>query len=347
MSQLLGSADKGTEPGNVPVCADSPVIVLGVSRSGTTLLKQMLDRHPRLAIPTESYFLPQLWDRHGERPDREAFLADLERLARIREWGVSRADVEERMPAEASFAEAIQAVYRSYAETRGKRRFGDKTPSYMQHLDVLERAFPDARYLHLVRDGRDAALSFLAMRRKPRFNWARPRSVGSFAVQWRREVEGARSFGRDRVAGRYQEIRYEDLVAEPEARLREACEFLGLDFDPTMLEYHHHAKVGSLRDHPRLAEPPTPGLRRWREQMAPREVECFEAVAGELLAEFGYERAHPRPSTAAGARATVHRAAFATRLALWDAALVLVRRSPLWRLRQVYIRRTFEEGSTP
>jgi hypothetical protein len=323
------------------------VVVLGVSRSGTTLLKQMLDRHPLLAIPTESYFLPQLWDRHGEHPDRKAFLDDLERLARLRDWGVGRADVDERLPAAPSFAEAIQAIYRSYADARGKPRFGDKTPSYMQRLDALQRAFPDARYLHLIRDGRDAALSFLALSRKASFNPARPRSLGAFAVQWRREVEGARRFGRDHGPGRYRELRYEDLVAEPEATLRLACELLGLEFDPAMLDYHRDADAGTLRDHPRLAEPPTPGLRSWREQLAPRQVELFEAVAGGPLSELGYERAHPTPSAAARARAKLHRATLATRVALWDAALVVARKSPVWRLRQVYIRRTFKEGTTP
>jgi len=325
----------------------APVIVLGVSRSGTTLLKQMLDRHPNLAIPTESYFLPQLWDRHGERPEREAFLADLDRLARIRDWGVTRSDVERRLPAGAAFAEAIAAIYRAYAEARGKSRFGDKTPSYMQRLEVLERAFPDGRYLHLVRDGRDAALSFLALTRKPRFNPARPRSLAPFAAQWRREIEGARRFGRERVPGRYRELRYEDLVADPEATVRDACEFLALEFDPAMLTYHRAPDAGTLRDHPRLAEPPTPGLRSWRDQMPPRQVEAFEAIAGDLLSEFGYERAYPRPSAPARVRAGFNRGALAARITAFDAALAVVRKSPVWRLRQTHIRRTFDGAKAP
>lgn len=327
--------------------AGPPVAVLGVSRSGTTLLKEMLDRHSELAIPTESYFLPQLWDRHGERPERQAFLDDLERLPRIADWGVARADFERWMPERPSFAQAAQAVYLAYAEARGKPRFGDKTPSYMQRLEVLERAFPGAQYVHLVRDGRDAALSFVAMTRKARFNPARPRSVPGFAVQWRREVEGARRFGAGPATGRYLEIRYESLVADPEAVMREVCAFLGLRFEPQMLDYHRAPPAATLRDHPRLAEPPTPGARRWREQMPPAQAEVFEAIAGELLAELGYERAHPRPSSRARARAAATRAALGARIAAWDAALALVRRSPVWRLRQVYVRRTFEPGASP
>lgn len=317
-----------------------PVVVLGVSRSGTTLLKEMLDRHPALAIPTESYFIPQLWDRHGERPEREAILADLGRIARVREWGVTPDDVARRVPAEPSFADVVQAVYRAYADARGKPRFGDKTPSYMQHLDLLEHVFPGAQYVHIVRDGRDAALSFVAMRRRPRFNWARPRRLADFACQWRIEVEAARRFGAESAHGRYLELRYEDLVADPGARLRAVCEFLALPFDPAMLEYHAGVEAGTLQDHPRLAEPPTAGVRDWAAEMAPEDVERSEAIAGPLLGDLGYRRAYPVPSRAARARAALEWAAFRARLGSWRLALAAVRRSPAWRLRQVYIRRT-------
>jgi hypothetical protein len=318
----------------------APVVVLGVSRSGTTLLKEMLDRHSLLAIPTESYFVPQLWARHGRRPQREAFLADVARLGRIAEWGVTPRMVGERLPAEPTFAAAVAAIYRAYADVRGKPRFGDKTPAYMQRLDLLEVAFPRALYVHLVRDGRDAALSFLAMRRRPRFNWARPRGLLSFAAQWRREVEGARRFGVTTAAGRYHELRYEDLVAEPERRLREVCGFLGLPWEPALLEYHGDVDPERLLDHPKLAEPPGPGRSRWRAALSPEQQERFEAVAGATLSAYGFERRFPQPAVRARVRAASERAALAGRTATWDAALAVARRSPAWRARQVYIRRT-------
>ena len=311
----------------------TPVVVLGVSRSGTTLLKAMLDSHSQLAIPSESYFIPQLWHRHGAQPSREAFVDDLRRLAKIREWGVDPEDVRRRLPERPSFSEAVQTIYRIYAEARGKPRFGDKTPLYMQHLDVLARAFPRARYVHIVRDGRDAALSLLAMTRRPRFNPARPRGVGDFACAWEREVRSARRFGRDHP---YLELRYEDLVAEPEARLREVCAFLELDYEPGMLEYHRREDPALHADHPRLAQPPVRDARSWRREMSPRDGELFEAIAGDLLAELGYERAHPRPGRRA--RAAAERLAYAARAWTWRTALPLVRRSPAWKLRQVYIR---------
>jgi hypothetical protein len=313
----------------------SAVVVLGVSRSGTTLLKAMLDAHSQLAIPSESYFLPQLWDRHGERPDRDAFVEDLTRLERVREWGVDPEDVRARLTERPRFAEAVQSIYQLYAESRRKPRFGDKTPLYMQHLDVLERAFPDARYVHIVRDGRDAALSMIAMKRKPRFNLSRPRGLGDFAAAWRREVRAAQRFGGTHP---YLELRYEDLVAEPESRLREVCAFLGLEYEPGMLEYHRREDPLLYADHPRLAEPPVRDTRSWRQELRLSDAALFEAIAGDLLAELGYDRAHPRPGRRG--RVLAERAAYSARLALWSKALPLARKSPLWRARQVYIRRS-------
>jgi hypothetical protein len=316
------------------------VVVLGVSRSGTTLLKEMLDRHSALAIPSESYFIPQLWDRHGERSSADEILDDLGRIARVREWGVAPEDVRARLPEGAGFNEVVDAVYRSYAEARGKARYGDKTPSYMQYLGLLGRVFPEAQYVHIVRDGRDACLSFLAMKRKPRFNLGRPRRLAEFACAWRLEVEGAQWFGERLGPGRYLELRYEDLVAEPEARLREVCGFLGLELEPGQLEYHRDVDPARLQDHPRLAEPPQKGVRRWRDEMRPGDQDLFEAIAGDLLARLGYSRAFPAPSSAARARAAVEWATFRGRLALWNGGLRGFRRSPVWRVRQAYVRRS-------
>lgn len=314
-------------------------MVLGVSRSGTTLLKEMLDRHSEVAIPSESYFIPQLWARHGAEPDVDRMLEDLGRLERIRQWGIEPSAVRQRVSLDATFAAVIRAVYELYAEARGKARYGDKTPAYMQSLDLLDRVFPRAHYVHIVRDGRDAGRSFLAMRRRPRFNWSRPRGLGAFACQWRDEVERARRFGRTHAAGRYLELRYEELVAEPEPVLRRICAHLGIDYEPTMLAYHQDVDETRLQDHPRLAEPPAPRARSWRDELSASQVERFEAVAGELLSELGYDRGHPSPAMGAQVRALAARRWFALRQTSWQGALSLARRTPAWRARQVYIRR--------
>src|SRR6185312_9443528 len=97
----------------------APVIVLGVGRSGTTLLRVMLDRNSVLAIPYESFFVPQLAHRHGHRPDLGSFLDDLGRLRTLYDWGISPDDIRPRLHEGMSTREAIAAIFETYAERQG------------------------------------------------------------------------------------------------------------------------------------------------------------------------------------------------------------------------------------
>jgi len=299
----------------------------------------MLNHHPEIAIPGESHFIPALWDRYRRRPRTEALLADLGCLRQMHEWQIDLEGLCRHLPQEACFSEVIQGVYRSYAQARGKPRFGDKTPRHMRHLDLLEHIFPGAQYVHIVRDGRDAALSYGEMPRRPRFSWVYPRGLADFAFCWRDEVLRARRFGSTVAAGRYFEVRYEDLVTEPEARLREISSFLGLRFDTAMLEYHRDVGPRARTNHKRLAEPPSPGLTDWRTQMRAVEIERFEAIAGDLLTALGYERAFPNPSAWSRTSAVLGCAASRGRLCFMRLAMPIVHRSPVWRLRQTQLLR--------
>ena len=132
-----------------------PLIVLGVGRSGTTLLRVMLNRSSEIAIPYESFFVTPLAQRHRRRPKLDEFVDDLGRFYQLYEWGIAPEDVRPRLREGMTTGEAIAAVFEVYAEHEGKPRWGDKTPLYMQHLPLLEGLFPDALWVHLVRDGRD------------------------------------------------------------------------------------------------------------------------------------------------------------------------------------------------
>jgi hypothetical protein len=289
----------------------------------------MLDGHPELAVPDESYFIPQLADRHRRRIDLAAFVDDLRRLPTLREWDVPVEEVERRLRPGMPLGDAIGAVYETYAARKGKPRWGDKTPMYMQHLRLLERLFPSARFVHLIRDGRDAALSFLAMPAGiVTRTWAHPSTAADFACQWRSEVAAARRLGRRVGPSRYLEVRYERLVAAPEDELGRICGFAGLRFEPAMLDYPGRVDVSAKPHQQSLTMSPISGLRDWRGQMAHADVAAFEAVAGDLLDELGYETAGR--STLAG---SARRLTYASRAAAWRAAGAAVRRSPFWRRR--------------
>jgi hypothetical protein len=309
-----------------------PVLVLGVGRSGTTLLRVILDRSPDLALPDESYFIPQLADRHSTPVDPVAFADDLRRLPTLREWHVDVDEVRARLRPGMASGEAIAAVYETYAAAQGKARWGDKTPMYMAELPLLERLFPEALYVHLIRDGRDAATSFLAMPRGiATETWAYPRTPAAFACQWRTEVEAARALGR-RVGERYLEVRYEDFVRGPAAAVERICRFAGLVFDPAMLAYADEVDVSAKPHQQRLTQAPTPGVRNWRTEMEPDDVHAFEAVAGRLLDELGYETG-AQEDRAGRLRAQAELASYVARVKAWRATARAVRRSPLWKRR--------------
>ena len=311
---------------------EPPLLILGVRRSGTTLLRVVLDRSAELALPDESYFIPQLADRHRGRIEVEEFVDDLRRIPTLREWDVPVDEVRARLTEGMTVGAAISAVYETYAAQHGKARWGDKTPMYMDHLPLLERLFPQARYVHLIRDGRDTAVSFLAMPRGiVTESWGHPRDVRGVACQWRTEVEAARALG-DRVGERYLEVLYEELVAEPVAVVERISGFAGLAFEPAMLEYAQEVDVSAKPHQQRLRQAPTPGVRNWRSDMGPDDVVAFEAIAGDLLAELDYETV----TTLSGmdrARARIALASYRARTGAWRAAGWGVRRSPLWRRR--------------
>lgn len=309
-----------------------PLVVLGVSRSGTTLLRVILDRSPGIAIPDESFFVPLLARRHPRRIDRERFLDDLRRIPTLVAWGLDVAEVAPRVRARMPTGQAIAAVFEAYAARAGKPRWGDKTPMYMRHLALLERLFPDARYVHLVRDGRDAALSFLQMPPGTYTRtWAHPDSTAEFACLWRTEVDAARRLGERLGPARYHELRYEDLVAGPERTVSAICEFAALPFSESMIEYTGAVDVSAKPHQQRLLQPPTAGVRDWRTDLSPEDARAFEAIAGDLLHDLGYELlAAPRPPDAAARLAL---ARYRATLAAWNATASVLQRSPLWRRR--------------
>jgi Sulfotransferase family len=306
---------------------DPPVIVLGVRRSGTTLLRVMLDRNPALAIPDESYFVPQLARRHPTPVDPALFADDLLRLPSLVEWGLPLDAVHRRLRPRMATSAAIAAIFEAYAAERGKARWGDKTPLYMQYLSLLERLFPDALYVHLIRDGRDAALSFLSV---PggivTEGWGHPTDARGFACQWVTEIRAARRLGARVGDGRYTEVRYETLVADPAGALRRVCAFTGLDYDDGMLDYVGRTDSARKAHQQRLAEPPRPGVRDWRTEMADDDRRRFEAVGGRLLSELGYE-------TRSRGRGRARIASYRARTAAWRGAAAAAQRSRSWERR--------------
>jgi hypothetical protein len=277
--------------------------VVGVGRSGTTLLRLMLDSHPQLAIPAETHFVPELLEREREcRMTSEL----VDAIVSARTWGDFGLDPEDLRAATAGArgaADVLRAFYVLCADREGKPRWGDKTPGYVKRMRTIAGGLGEARFVHLIRDGRDVALS----RRARGMGAEKP--IGEVADLWKRRIESARKQAKH-LRGRYVEMRFEDLVADPETQLRRVCELVELEFDPSMVAHSERAgvRVAELGDlvgegarkerdaserraaHALAAQPPS-GARTdvWRTGMDSAERAEFEHVAGGLLVELGYD----------------------------------------------------------
>ncbi|MEA2451759.1 MAG: hypothetical protein QOG04_469 [Actinomycetota bacterium] len=274
-----------------------PFFIVGSARSGTTLLRLILNAHKDVAVPPESRFVVELWNGQ-DSVDVDDLLTRLSSHKRFQTWDIPVDAVRQELPTteRVSYADAIRATYAAYAHANGKSLWGDKTPRYVENLDLLARLFPDARFIHLIRDGRNVALSYANVP----FG---PKTVGKAAALWAKRVMAGRDacprVGRER----YLEIRYEDLVEDAEGETKDICRFLELDFDPGMMDYTERARGSVLPRasmyNPHVTEKPQQNVRSWETSMPPQQIEIFEAVAGDVLSLLGYERRFPNPSTKA------------------------------------------------
>ena len=278
--------------------------VCGVTRSGTTLVRLMLDSHPDLAIPGETHFVPKLI-KSAERSKQSADdYADM--IIDHKRWGDFHLDANDlrsriRDLDRPNAADALRTFYMTYAEREGKARYGDKTPGYIQEMRRIERVLPEARFVHIIRDGRDVSLSHMRM------NWG-PETFEQSARLWRNRIRRTRKMAK--TTKHYMEIHFEDLVQDTEGVLRRVCDFVELEFDPVMLDYHERAEgrlAEKARTLPRKNRPDQPAEARiashklaneppradrigmWRERMTPEQVVEYEAIAGDMLTIMGYE----------------------------------------------------------
>lgn len=274
------------------------LFVVGCPRSGTTLLQRMLDHHPQLAIANDTHFIPRAIKGLTDRAD---LLLTPELIERVRGYhrfprlGLSDTAVSEAAAQAHTYSEFVSALYLAYGRLQGKPLAGEKTPDYVLYLPLLHALFPWVKTVHIIRDGRDVALSTLEWAREDkgpgRLQLWREEPMAVCALWWRWQVSQGRQDGEVLGSARYLEVSYEELVAQPEQTLRGIAAFLKLPFVPEMLTYYE----GKIHPNPDLSAknqwlPPTPGLRDWRTQMADREVELFEAIAGDLLSALGYKR---------------------------------------------------------
>jgi hypothetical protein len=297
------------------------IFIVGVSRSGTTLMRRVLDSSSHIGIATENHFLGHLLEREGARhyfhrlgdlhDDATVrrlvdhiWSGDFQRRSRLREvspyWRwltrtVDRTEFEARVLASDRTDRGLfEILMRTYADSKGRSIIGEKTPAHLAYVDTLLEWFPDARVVHMLRDPRAIYVSELRRRR------SRPESVpyrqlvhvpplfSTFVLQqvvwvWRRAIDQHRDYGR-RFPDRYTAVRFEDVVRDPRPTLEGLFSFLGVEMEEAVLEQKvvsKGAKVGQSGFDAQAAE-------RWRKDISPRAERWITARLGKRMAEVGY-----------------------------------------------------------
>lgn len=266
---------------NHPYISDAaPVIVGGCGRSGTTIFRVILDTHPNMCCGPESVLFAPRWPRLDTLTGR--FMTD-------------EGTVREMLDRSRSQASFIDEFFQRYAAARGKPRWAEKTPANVRHLGFTFEHFPKARFVHVIRDGRDVVCS---LRTHPRYavvdgemvelHTSNP--IEQCIDRWVRDVRAGLRFRKD---PRYTEVKYEDLVSRPRETVQRICGFIGEEFHEGMLRFYEVREQS--RNYVHFAQTPeatmpiyTHSVSRWRTELGPDDIALFKKQAGGLLNHLGY-----------------------------------------------------------
>ena len=274
--------------------AASPFFIVGAGRSGTTLLRLMLIAHSRIEIPPETWFVSELVRR---LPIREVLApAEVARAVEIMtadyRWPDMGMTAEALRQAAAALpnprlVDVIDIVYRHHLASSGKMRFGDKTPRYIEIVPQLSILYPGAKFIHLVRDGRDVAASIIEL------NW-NDKGCRYYErdFRWTQVLRQREQLGKSDLDRNILDVRYEELVRAPEETMWRICAFLGEEFEPAMIDSNRLVERVPARErkiHPKLEKRLSEeAIAAWRTKLSNLECFAMEACLQKDLRRWGY-----------------------------------------------------------
>jgi hypothetical protein len=277
----------------MPTFTHGPVFIVSAPRSGSTLLRLILDANPVLAIPPPGWLFdlvyPYLYS-YGDLSNEKNALSlaeDMLATPTVKKWPIKTGAAELLASSRGrTFAGLYEALHVAYGTIGGKQRWGEKTPRNAFWMDEILENFPDAQFVHIVRDGRDMAIDISD-------SMLLPYSVYSGANLWQRYVTAIRESASRLTPHNFLEIRYEDLCAAPETVIRRLCEYLGIAFHQAMLEPNRTGSAQAWSTHPLHAKTAQPISTRYcqmyKTRLRPDDVHALEGFVGQALVQFGYE----------------------------------------------------------
>jgi Sulfotransferase family len=273
---------------------NSPVFVLGCHRSGTALLYDSLLSAGGFPLyhgtPYVHTALLRICGDPAVRANREKMMRLWLRSKGFRRTGLGAEDLRSKIENECrSGGDFLRIVMGELARRAGVQRWAVYDCDNIMYIPVIKREIPDALFVHVVRDGRDAALSMKKQHGVPPRLWARERALFAWAMLWQWTVRKGRRSGKKFPAD-YIEVRYEDLVCHPQETLSTLGKFLDHDLDYDRIQKNAIGRVASpntVWKEESGAEKFSP-VNRWKSKLSQREIDGLEALIGDGLEEFGY-----------------------------------------------------------
>ena len=272
-----------------------PFFIIGSGRSGNTLLRSILSGNSDISIPPESYRIPFAIKKFHILNNRDwedivsQVLKEFEDCKEFYTWEIDITDVQKRLEniadSKRTLSNIFDELFCTYTEKHspGSKIWGDKTPMNTLYLDWIGTVFPRSKFIHIIRDGRDVASSYLKMDRYD--------TILEAANRWINSIESAQSFG-SKIKENYIEIRYEELVTKPEEVIKDTCDFLDIAYDSKMLD--HTKQVKKLGDtdkehHSNLSKPiSSDSVGKWRNNLSESDQESITKLLHKHLQRLGY-----------------------------------------------------------
>lgn len=276
-----------------------PIFIVGTPRSGTTLVRLILDSHPEISItPESSFFFRKLsmWDQFypflGNELLLQKFIKDLYKIPQLKDWLPSICHSKKLLednPDIKTVIDAINEIFNCYANLKGKKRWGDKTPKNLYGIDQILKYFPNAKIIIIIRDCRDVAMSL----NKAEFSKV---SFITAARRWHRDAEIT-----IKMITKYPDkiylLKYEDLLEDPNGTIKSVLRYCNLSDDPEIIDRYTHHDDDVVHTKSLLYMKPVSkdNLNKWKKEMSVRDIEECEAISGHTLRYFGYETVIKNP----------------------------------------------------
>lgn len=277
-----------------------PFFILGNPRSGTSLLRLMLNSHPEIVVPPECGFLLWLSDKYAYQSSYDEhtysnFVDDLFKTKKIETWGIQKEKLLGKIKAAQpkDYTSMTSIVYSHYAMEKEKkpRLHGDKNNYYISEIDKIEKLFPQAKLIYIVRDGRDVAASYLKIKNSQissQYKPTLPQSIENIASDWSKSTLKAQTMQKQPNTC---VILYEHLVRDPERTLSTICTHLNVDYSDSMLQFYNNndEPVDFLQWKAKTKHPvDTSSLGSYKRELSQKQILSFEQHAHDALKAFNY-----------------------------------------------------------